>query len=128
MGSFVWFWCVLPELWSFNCQKLCLFCNFLADVIFLGCPPLVILACKIPEFWSWKLWNQNFVLFDSGNIHIKESKKPGFTFSIELRIKFVWSHGLGSFRLNQYYSYINKSSKFWNIWQITCINWNRFEY
>ena len=32
MGSFVWFWCFLPELWSFNCQKLCLFCDFLADV------------------------------------------------------------------------------------------------
>ena len=32
MGSFVWIWCFLPGLWPFNCQKLCLFCNFLADV------------------------------------------------------------------------------------------------
>ena len=29
MRSFVWFSCLLPELWSVNCQKLCLFCNFL---------------------------------------------------------------------------------------------------
>ena len=32
--------------------------------------------------------------FDSGNIHIKESKKPGFTFPIELRTKIClisWS-------------------------------------
>ena len=29
MGSFVWFSCLLPELWSLNCQKLCPFCIFL---------------------------------------------------------------------------------------------------
>ena len=28
MGSFVWFSCLLPELWSLNCQKLCPFCIF----------------------------------------------------------------------------------------------------
>ena len=28
MGSFVWFSCLFPELWSLNCQKLCLFCIF----------------------------------------------------------------------------------------------------
>ena len=27
MGSFVWFSCLLPELWSLNCQKLCPFSN-----------------------------------------------------------------------------------------------------
>ena len=32
MGSFVWFLCLLPELWSLNCQKLCPFCVFFADV------------------------------------------------------------------------------------------------
>ena len=53
-----------------------------------------ILVCKISEFWRCKLWDQKFSLFDSGNIHIKESKKLGFTFSIELRTKFVWSPGL----------------------------------
>ena len=39
-------------------------------------------------------WDQNFVRFGSGNIHIKESNEPGFTFSIASRTKFVWSHGL----------------------------------
>ena len=29
MGSFAWFPCLLPKLWSLNCQKLCPFCNFL---------------------------------------------------------------------------------------------------
>ena len=52
------------------------------------------LACKIHEFWRWKLWDQNFVPFDLEHIHIKESKKPGYTFSFELRTKFVWSHDL----------------------------------
>ena len=28
MGSFVWFPCFIPELWSLNCSKKCLFCNF----------------------------------------------------------------------------------------------------
>ena len=32
MGSFVWFSCLLPELWSLNCQELCFFCNFFAYV------------------------------------------------------------------------------------------------
>ena len=32
-----------------------------------------------------------------------------------------------SFTLNQRNSYSNKSSKFWNIWQITCIYSNEFE-
>ena len=27
------------------------------------------------EILRWKLWDQNFVAFDSGNIRIKESKK-----------------------------------------------------
>ena len=58
---------------------------------------LVHSDCKIPEFWWWKLWDQNFVPFDSGNIETNESKKSSFTFSIELRSKFVWSHGLQNF-------------------------------
>ena len=53
-----------------------------------------ILVCKIPECWGRKLWHQSFVPFDSENIRIKESEKPGFTFSVELRNKFVWTHGL----------------------------------
>ena len=39
----------------------------------------------------------NFGLFDSGNVHIRGSKKPGFTFPMELRTKFVSSHGLKKF-------------------------------
>ena len=53
-----------------------------------------ILVCKIPEFWRCKLWDQKFASFDSENINIKESEKRGFTFSIEMRTKFVWSPGL----------------------------------
>ena len=32
MESFVWFSCLLPELWSLNCQELCFFCNLFAYV------------------------------------------------------------------------------------------------
>ena len=58
---------------------------------FVGSYLWFILICKISEFSRWKLWDQNFVPFPSGNIHIKESKKPSFTFSIELRTKLLWS-------------------------------------
>ena len=66
----------------------------MSKFVFMGSPLWSILICKISEFWRWKLWDQNFVPFDSGNIHIKESKEPGFTFSIELWTKFVRSPGL----------------------------------
>ena len=66
----------------------------LSKFIFVGSPVWSILVSKIPDFRRWKLWDKNFVPFHSGNIHIKESKKPGFTFSIELTAKFVWSRGL----------------------------------
>ena len=50
---------------------------------------------KCQNSFSWgPLLGKNLVPFDSGNIHNKESKEPGFTFSIKLRTKFVWSHGL----------------------------------
>ena len=38
------------------------------------------------EFWRQKLWDLDFVQMNSGNIHIEESKEPGFNFSIKLRI------------------------------------------
>ena len=66
----------------------------LAKFIFMRFPLRSILACKIHNSWRWKLWDQNFVPFDSGNIQIKESKETGFTFSIETRTKFFWSHSL----------------------------------
>ena len=77
---------------------LCLWYSFLylknVNIHFHGIPLWSILVCNIPEFRRWKLWDQNFIPFDSGNIQIEESKKPGFTFSIDLRTKFVWSHRL----------------------------------
>ena len=60
----------------------------------MGSPLWSILVFKIPEFFRWKLGDQNFVPFNSGNIRIKKSKEPGFTFSIELRTKSSLSHGL----------------------------------
>ena len=57
-------------------------------IIFLWNPLWSILVCRILKFRRWKLWDQNFVLFNSGSIHIKETKKPNFAFSIELRTKF----------------------------------------
>ena len=41
---------------------------------FHGVPFWSILVYKILEFWRRKLWDENFVLFDSGKIHITESK------------------------------------------------------
>ena len=32
MGSFLWFPCLLPELWSLNCQKFCPLCIFFTNV------------------------------------------------------------------------------------------------
>ena len=84
----------------------CLWYSFLylrtVKIYFHEVFPLVHSGLQILEFWRWKLWYQNIVPFVSGNIHIRESKKLGFTFSIEpnfLRTKFVWSHGL---KLTQY--------------------------
>ena len=66
----------------------------LSKFIFMGSPFLFILVRKIPEFWWWKLWEQNFVPLNSENIHIKESKKLGFPFSVEYQI--CLSYGLMS--------------------------------
>ena len=57
-----------------------------------GVPLWPSLVCKISEFLRWKLWDQNFVPFDSGNI--KESKKNRFYFfsRVENQIcLFSWS-------------------------------------
>ena len=66
----------------------------IVKIHFRGSPIWFILVSKILEFRRRKLWDKNFVPFHLGNIHVRESKKPGFTFSIELKAKFVWSHGL----------------------------------
>ena len=60
----------------------------LSKFIFMGFVLWSILVFKIHEFWRWKLWDQNFVPFNSGNIQIKDSIKPDFNFSIELRTFF----------------------------------------
>ena len=47
-----------------------------------------------PEFWRWKLWDQNFVPSYSETYTLRKVKNQVFILSIELRTKFVWSHGL----------------------------------
>ena len=88
------FWALTVCDFYFCIQKLSKF-------IFMWSPLWSILVCKISDICRWKLQQENFVFFDSGNMHIQESKKAhwrtwkkGFTFSIKLRTKFVWSHGL----------------------------------
>ena len=73
-----------------------------------------ILVCKIPGFWRWKLWDQDFVPFDPGNIQIEENKKTGFTFSIKLKINSE------IFSVISWYSY--EVTMFWirGEWRHTC--------
>ena len=51
----------------------CLWYSFLylkiVKIHFHGVLLSSILVWKIPEFWRCKLWDQNFVSFDSGNTH-----------------------------------------------------------
>ena len=72
--------------WTLTISDISCCMRNLLKLIFMGSPLWFTLVYKIAEFWRWKLWDQNFDPLDSGNIHIKESKRPGFTFSIELRI------------------------------------------
>ena len=89
---------------------------YLSKFIFIGSPLLwFVLVCKTPEFWRWKLWDQNFVPFDSGMIHIKENKKPNSAFFIDLRIKFVWSHGLQLLKKGLYWNNEELISTFKNL-------------
>ena len=59
------------------------------DIIFLfkKCQNLLFWGTLFGPFWSVKYLN----FWE--NMYIKESKEPVSTFSIELRTKFVWSHG-----------------------------------
>ena len=54
-----------------------------------GFPFGLFLSVKYLKFGGESREDQNFVPFNSGNIHIKENKEPGFNFSIELRTKLV---------------------------------------
>ena len=60
----------------------------LSKLIFIGSPLSPIMVCKIPEFWRWKLWLQDFVSFNSENIHFEESKKNKFYFFYRVENKF----------------------------------------
>ena len=65
---------------SSNCLWYSILYLKIAKIIFHGVLLSSILVCTIPEFWSCKLWDQNFILFDWGNIHIKESKNQVLLF------------------------------------------------
>ena len=56
---------------SFNCLWYWFLYLKIVKIHFHGVLLSSILVCKIPEFWRCKLWNQNFVSFGSGNMHIK---------------------------------------------------------
>ena len=80
-NNHIFFFCFLSP----NCLKNSFLHMKIAKIHFSGVPPLIHSGMEIPEFWMWKLWDQNFVSFDLGNLHIEDSKKPLFNFSIELR-------------------------------------------
>ena len=52
----------------------------LSKFIFMGVLLSSILVCKMPEFWRCKLWDQNFVWFNSGKIHLGKVKKQVLLF------------------------------------------------
>ena len=62
----------------------------LSKFIFMESPLWSILVYKLPEFWRWKLWDKNFVPFDSGNVNIEESKIQVLLFlsSLDQILKF----------------------------------------
>ena len=62
------------QLLSSNCLRYSFLYLKIAKIHFHGVLLSSTLVCKIPEFWRCKLWDQNFVSLDSGNIHIKENK------------------------------------------------------
>ena len=85
----------------------------IAKIHFNGVVLSSVLVCKVPEFWRCKLWDQNFVSFDSGNIHIKESEKPGFFFffRVENEISLIsWS----TFACSRMLFCIGLKLRFWN--------------
>ena len=85
----------------------------IAKIHFHGVILSSVLVCKVPEFWRRKLWDQNFVSFDSGNIHIKESEKPGFFFffRVENEISLIsWS----TFACSRMLFCIGLKLRFWN--------------
>ena len=110
MISFRWIWIICFNRFKFLAEKRKLdkwphfFIYFLSSnclwylllylrnvkIHFKWGPPLWSIL-KISEFWRWKLWDR-ILSYSNMETYIKESKKPGFTFSIKLRTRFVWSH------------------------------------
>ena len=86
----------------------------IAKIHFHGVLLLSILVSKILELWRCKEWDQNFFSFDSGNIHIKESKDPGFIyffFQFENQICLMsWS----TFACSRMLFYIGLKLRLWN--------------
>ena len=91
-GKKKWNWTNDPIFFIYFLSSNCLWYSFLylkiAKIHLHGVLLLSILVCKIPEFWRCKLWNQNFISFDSGNIRVKESKKPGLLFLLSWEPNF----------------------------------------
>ena len=73
--------------------ELCLWYSFLylkiVKIHFREVPPLV--SSGLQNTWISEV---KAVRSEFCPIHIKESQNSGFAICIELRIKFVWSHGL----------------------------------
>ena len=69
----------------------------LSKFIFMEPPPFAHSGLQNTWVLEVKVVRSDFVVFNSGNINIKESKKPSFNFFFDLRTKFVWSHGLITF-------------------------------
>ena len=61
--------------------------------------PLVHSGLQNTWILEVKAVRSEFCLVRFRNIHIKESQKPGFTFSINWRTKFVWTHVLNMLNL-----------------------------
>ena len=53
---------------SSNCSLYSFLYLKILKFIFMGFPLWFILVGKIPEFWRWKLWDENFAPCNSGNM------------------------------------------------------------
>ena len=96
-----------------NCQWYSFLHLKIAKTHFHGVLLSSILFGKIPEFRRYKLWDQNFVSFDSGNIHLKESEKTRFYFFFRVENQFClmsWS----TFACSRMLFFIGLKQMFWN--------------
>ena len=111
-------------------------------------PKFIFMGSSFRPIWHGKYLNfagvgceiRILFSFDSANILIKESKKPGFTFSLELRTIFVWTHFYFCFLQNatfhrveakvlKFYAHFSQNAVFidYNIFSlllVICLSWN----